>query len=96
MGYAIIALSAKLPIAAFFRVATLLIYYLVFRFLGESLHSLQVAGKLPAHVENTLPAVSWLGLFPTWETLLPQLVVLVFILWEILRGRTNRKTRTAN
>ncbi|WP_310830008.1 FTR1 family iron permease [Paenibacillus pedocola] len=96
VGYAIIALSAKLPIAAFFRVATLLIYYLVFRFLGESLHSLQVAGKLPAHVENALPAVSWLGLFPTWETLLPQLVVLVFILWEMLRGRTNRKTRTAN
>jgi high-affinity iron transporter len=96
VGYAIIALSARLPIAAFFRVATLLIYYLVFRFLGESIHSLQVAGKLPAHVENGLPAVSWLGLFPTWETLLPQLLVLAFILWELLHGRNSRKTRTAS
>ena len=96
VGYAIIALSARLPIAVFFRVATLLIYYLVFRFLGESIHSLQIAGRLPAHVENGLPAVSWLGLFPTWETALPQLLVLVFIVWELLRGKSNRKTRMAN
>ncbi|MBT2290306.1 FTR1 family protein [Paenibacillus albidus] len=85
VGYAIIAFSAKLPIAAFFRTATVLIYYLVFRFLGESLHSLQVAGKLSAHVSEGLPSVSWLGLFPTWETLLPQLLVLLFILWGLLR-----------
>jgi high-affinity iron transporter len=96
VGYAIIALSARLPIAVFFRVATLLIYYLVFRFLGESIHSLQVAGRLPAHVENGLPAVSWLGLFPTWETALPQLLVLVFIVWELSRSKSNRKTRMAN
>lgn len=36
VGYAMIALSAKLPIAAFFRTATILIYYLVFRFLGRA------------------------------------------------------------
>jgi hypothetical protein len=34
----------------------------VFRFLGESIHSLQVAGKVPAHVqESSLPSISWLG-----------------------------------
>lgn len=95
LGYAIIALSAKLPIAAFFRAATVLIYYLVFRFLGESIHSLQVAGKLPAHVENGLPSVGWLGLYPTWETLLPQVLILAFILWEMLRSRSAGKSRTA-
>ncbi|KAI7246359.1 hypothetical protein KC345_g12078, partial [Hortaea werneckii] len=62
LGYAIIALSARLPIAAFFRAATVLIYYLVFRFLGESIHALQVAGRLPAHADSSLPSVSWLGL----------------------------------
>ncbi|WP_342562751.1 FTR1 family protein [Paenibacillus sp. FSL R7-0345] len=90
IGYAIIVLSARLPLAAFFRVASLLIYYLVFRFLGESIHSLQVAGKLPAHVENGLPSVSWLGLFPTWETLLPQILILVFIVWGCCAAKTNR------
>nr|WP_229522435.1 FTR1 family protein [Paenibacillus monticola] len=95
IGYAIIALSARLPIAAFFRTATVLIYYLVFRFLGESIHSLQVAGKIPAHVQEGLPSVSWLGLYPTWETLLPQLLVLAFIIWELLRNKTPQNTSTA-
>lgn len=94
VGYAIIALSAKLPIAAFFRTATLLIYYLVFRFLGESIHSLQVAGKLPAHVQDGLPSISWLGMYPTWETLVPQLLILAFIVWEILRNRAPKASQT--
>ena len=95
MGYAILALSARLPIAAFFKTATVLIYYLVFRFLGESLHSLQVAGKLPAHAQSNWPSVSWLGLYPTLETLLPQLLLLLFIGWELLRRRSPRKSQTA-
>lgn len=82
LGYAMIALSARLPVAAFFRAATVLIYYLVFRFLGESLHALQIAGKLPAHNGQSLPSIGWLGIYPTWETTLPQLLILAFILWE--------------
>lgn len=86
-GYAIIALSARLPIAAFFRAATALIYYLVFRFLGESIHALQIAGRLPAHAESILPSIGWLGLYPTWETFVPQMLILAYIFWEMLRGR---------
>lgn len=97
LGYAVIALSAKLPIAAFFRTATVLIYYLVFRFLGESIHALQVAGKIPAHAESSLPSIGWLGLYPTWETFVPQMLILAFILWELLRGRqASRRTRMPN
>ncbi|OMF22867.1 iron permease [Paenibacillus sp. FSL H8-0259] len=97
LGYAIIALSARLPIAAFFRTATVLIYYLVFRFLGESIHALQVAGKIPAHAESSLPSIGWLGLYPTWETFVPQILILAFILWELLRGRqASRRMRTPN
>ncbi|QUL58420.1 FTR1 family iron permease [Paenibacillus tritici] len=97
LGYAMIALSARLPVAAFFRTATVLIYYLVFRFLGESIHALQIAGKLPAHTGSSLPSIGWLGMYPTWETTVPQLLILVFILWELLRGRrTASRTRTAS
>lgn len=97
LGYAMIALSARLPVAAFFRAATVLIYYLVFRFLGESLHALQIAGKLPAHNGHSLPSIGWLGIYPTWETTIPQLLVLVFILWELLRSRRRvNKTKAAN
>ncbi|WP_379130635.1 FTR1 family protein [Paenibacillus sp. sgz500958] len=94
LGYAIIALSARLPVALFFRAATLLIYYLVFRFLGESLHALQVAGKIPAHVQAGWPSVSWLGLYPTLETIIPQLLLLLFIAWELVRRRTPKTAQT--
>lgn len=85
VGYAIIALSVRLPLRAFFLTATLLIYYLVFRFLGESIHSLQIAGKVSAHAVEQLPSISWLGMYPTWETFLPQIVILVFMIWQLVR-----------
>ncbi|OAB34062.1 FTR1 family iron permease [Paenibacillus glacialis] len=85
LGYAIIALSVRLPLRAFFLTATVLIYYLVFRFLGESIHSLQIAGKLSAHAVEQLPSIAWLGMYPTWETFIPQIVALIFIGWQLVR-----------
>lgn len=85
LAYAIIVLSARLPLRGFFLAATVLIYYLVFRFLGDSIHSLQVSGRIPAHSETGLPSVSWLGMYPTWETFIPQMVVLAFVLWQLIR-----------
>ncbi len=80
----IIRFSVKLPVRPFFLTATVLIYYLVFRFLGESIHALQVSGYLPAHTIAGMPSVSWLGIYPTWETLIPQMIVLVFLLWRLV------------
>ncbi|MFK4302708.1 MULTISPECIES: FTR1 family protein [unclassified Paenibacillus] len=85
LALAIIKFSVRLPIRAFFLTATVLIYYLVFRFLGESIHSLQVAGKLPGHTVSSLPSISWLGMYPTWETFIPQVAVLIFMVWQLVR-----------
>ncbi|MFW5436722.1 FTR1 family iron permease [Paenibacillus apiarius] len=86
LGFAIIHFSAKLPIRPFFMAATVLIYYLVIRFLGESIHALQVAGKLSAHNQAGLPSIGWLGAYPTWETFVPQLGALLLIMFMLLRG----------
>lgn len=86
LGFAIIHFSAKLPIRPFFMAATVLIYYLVIRFLGESIHALQVAGKLSAHSQAGLPSIGWLGAYPTWETFVPQLGALLLIMFMLLRG----------
>jgi High-affinity Fe2+/Pb2+ permease len=83
IGFAIIRFSARLPIRPFFLVASGLIYYLVVRFLGESIHSLQVASWLPAHSSEWLATIGFLGVYPTWETTIPQLLVLVVILTRI-------------
>lgn len=75
----IIRYGTRLPIRPFFLTASILIYYLVFRFVGESIHSLQVATAVPSHYESNLPTFSWLGLYPTWETTVPQLVILIAV-----------------
>ncbi|WP_238996720.1 FTR1 family iron permease [Paenibacillus pinistramenti] len=80
LGYAMIRFSSKLPVGAFFLTATAFIYYLVLRFLGESIHALQIAGRLPAHNQSGLPSLSWLGCYPTWETFVPQVLLLLYIL----------------
>ncbi|NGQ94960.1 FTR1 family iron permease [Brevibacillus sp. SYP-B805] len=85
VGYAMVKGSVRLPVRQFFLLATLLIYYLVFKFLGQSVHALQVAGSLSAHPVTYLPTWSWLGVYPTWESAVPQLVVLVFIVVQMIR-----------
>lgn len=87
LAFLIIRYGTKLPVKPFFTVASILIYYLVFRFVGESIHSLQVAAVVPSHHEELLPAVGALGIYPTWETAVPQLAVLVYIAVRFVRPR---------
>ncbi|HUI71002.1 MAG TPA: FTR1 family protein [Spirochaetia bacterium] len=84
IGFLIIRFSVRLPLRWFFLVATLLIYYLAFKIAGESIHSLQIVGMLPAHSLGWLPSASFLGMYPTWETFAPQMAVLLYILAELL------------
>lgn len=83
LGYAIIKFSSKLQVRPFFLIASTLIYYLVVRFLGESIHSLQVSGWVPSHTAAGLPTIGALGVYPTWESTLPQLAVLAFIIVKV-------------
>ncbi|MUT68439.1 FTR1 family protein [Paenibacillus sp. NEAU-GSW1] len=96
LGFAIIRYSAKLPIRPFFLIASALIYYLVVRFLGESIHSLQVASWLPAHSSSGLPTISFLGAYPTWETAIPQLAVLAVIIARIAWVQLGKKAKIGN
>ncbi|MGG6311773.1 FTR1 family iron permease [Paenibacillus macerans] len=92
LGFVIIRFSVKLPVKPFMLAATLFIYYLVLRFLGESLHALQVAGVLPTHSQGWLPAAGWLGAYPTWETFAPQSILLLFIVWRLLATERRKET----
>ncbi|MCB0212030.1 MAG: FTR1 family protein [Anaerolineae bacterium] len=95
LGIGILAIAAvlmfkvgvKLPLRPFFLVAGLLVYYLGFKFLGAGIHALQVSGVLPASPVDWVPAVPLLGIFPTWETVLPQLVLLIgaILVWSYLK-----------
>lgn len=71
-----LVVGVRLPLRLFFRVAGLLVYYLGFKFVGTGIHALQVAGVLPTSPAG-LPAVPFAGIYPTWETILPQAALLV-------------------
>ena len=103
LGIAILAIVAilmfglgvRLPLRPFFFVAGLLVYYLGFKFLGTGIHALQVANVLPSS-PLSLPPIPALGFYPTWQTAVAQLFMLllalaVILLWQ----RTTLTSRVA-
>lgn len=91
LAFAIIKFSVKLPIGWLFLGITVLIYYLAFKFTGQSVHALQVVGKLPVHPIAGFPSINWLGINPTWETTLAQAVLLFFIVIQTLLVKRRSK-----
>ena len=90
VGFVIIRFSVKLPLHWVFLAATLLIYYLAVKITGESVRALQASGVLSSHFAGWLPSVRFLGTTPTWEVVLPQLVVLALVLGEIVITEARR------
>lgn len=91
IAFAILRLSVRIPIRPFFLVASLLLYYLAFKFVGVSVHALQVAGQLPSHLSDNLPQLPSLGIYASWETTIPQLVVLAVVLWSAVRAERKKR-----
>jgi len=83
-GVAVLAIAAwlilvagvKLPLRLFFQVAGILVFYLGFKFVGTGIHALQVAGAVPTTPIPWLPSIPFFGIYPTVESLLPQLIIL--------------------
>jgi len=76
--------SGKIPIHKFFAVATVLIYVLAFKIIGVSLHTLQLRDSVPTTIVDGLPVVSFIGFYPTVETILGQAVLLLLVVATII------------
>jgi high-affinity iron transporter len=91
VAYLMLFLGVRLPIRPFFLVSSLIVFYLCFKFTGLGIHSLQLAGFLPATTSTILPSIDFLGFFPSWQSAIPQgmLVVaaLIILLWKQTRSR---------
>ena len=77
--------GVRLPVRLFFRIAGFLVFYLGFKFIGTGIHNLQVAGVVGTTPIPFLPAIPVLGIYPTWQTLIPQLLMLGFAIAMGLR-----------
>ncbi|WP_010307418.1 FTR1 family iron permease [Kurthia senegalensis] len=83
--------SGKIPIHRFFAIATVLIYLLTFKIIGVSLHKLQLLGDIPTTVIDGLPIWSTIGFYPTVETILGQVILLILVGLAFLWKRRNEK-----
>jgi high-affinity iron transporter len=95
LGFLIVVVGVRIPMRPFFAVASVLVFYLCFKFIGTGIHSLQVSGYLPSGSAVFLPSQDAMGVYPTWPTTIAQLLLLGLAAWVLLRNRVNRPARIA-
>lgn len=88
--------AIRLPVKQFFYITSYIIFYMVFVFTGKGVAEL-IEGKFitPTFLPVKFEPLAWLGLYPYYETLVPQLLVLIlliagiFITHKFTRGGKN-------
>jgi high-affinity iron transporter len=76
VAYWMLRVSKRLPIGQFFSISSILIAVLAVVLVGKGIASLQEAGWV-AQGLITAPRIDWLGVYPSWQSLLAQLAVAV-------------------
>ncbi|HUO03655.1 MAG TPA: FTR1 family protein [Candidatus Binataceae bacterium] len=78
IAFAIIQRTArKIPLAAVFKVTSILLYAMAVIFIGQGMASLQEAEWVPATFVDYAPSIPALGVFPTMQTLAAQAILLI-------------------
>ena len=83
LAYLMVFVGLKLPLRPFFMVSSIIVFYLCIKFTGMGIHSLQLAGLIPTTNVPTIPSVEFFALYPSWESAIPQIILVlaaVFIL----------------
>ncbi|MEH7402659.1 FTR1 family protein [Gottfriedia acidiceleris] len=97
IGIFILKGSKFIPLKPFFTIASLCIYYLTFKFIGQSIHALQGIGYMTDHMSTIFPIIPKLGIYPSLESIIPQLILLLFVIWLFVgtRIKNNNKSMAA-
>jgi high-affinity iron transporter len=88
IAFAMLRLGMRLPIGTFFAVSSVLIAVLAVVLVGKGVAALQEAGWISEHL-LAVPRVDLLGIYPTWQSVLAQVVVAVIAVvgfWYNARG----------
>ena len=68
-------LGMRIPVKWFFVVTSVFLYYMAFMFMGKGLHELQMGGVLSMTGAEFAPEIPWLGMYPTLETFIGQMIM---------------------
>ena len=94
IGFLLVVAGLKIPMGPFFLTASILVFYLCFKFVGMGIHALQVGKVISATPASYLPESGFFGLFPTWETTIPQLLLLAVGVGVVVYERLKNKNET--
>jgi high-affinity iron transporter len=77
--------GVRIPLRPFFSVTSVLLYYMAFVFMGKGVRELQEGNAMPITLIPGFPHIEALGLYPTWQTLLAQLVLLALFVFALAK-----------
>lgn len=92
----ILKVGLRIPMRPFFMVSSLLVFYLGLKFTSMGVNGLQLAGLLPANSSDILPSIGWIGMYPTWEGFIPQLILIIVAIVMVILNHTSSKGLKAN
>jgi high-affinity iron transporter len=77
--------GVRVPMRRLFAVTSVLLYYMAFVFMGKGIRELQEGNVISITLIPGGPHVDLLGLYPTVETLLAQMVLLVLFVFALIK-----------
>jgi high-affinity iron transporter len=77
--------GVRIPLRPFFSVTSVLLYYMAFVFIGTGIHELQEGNAMPIAPIRGLPTVEALGLYPTWQSVIAQMVLLALFVFALAK-----------
>ena len=77
--------GVKIPLRPFFSVTSVLLYYMAFVFTGKGVRELQEGNAIPLTTIRGFPHIEWLGLYPSWQGVLAQLLLLLLFAFAVLK-----------
>ena len=84
MFFLINKIGVKVPIKWFFGFTSVLLYFMAFTFMGKGIHELQMGEAVSLTAAEFAPEISWLGMYPTWETFIAQSLLLIIFLVGVI------------
>ncbi|MDP4164299.1 MAG: FTR1 family protein, partial [Bacillota bacterium] len=95
LAYLMIYVGLKLPLRPFFMVSSVIVFYLCLKFTGMGIHSLQLAGIVQSTNADRVPSVSFFALYPSWESTIPQLALVIVAIIIVAVKKFNLKKMAA-
>lgn len=86
--------SLRIPLKPFFQGTSILMFILAISFAGGGVRELQEGGVVGVTLIEGMPVIDLLGIYPTLETLLPQLLLLLMVIGNSLYQK-RKKLREA-